>query len=325
MQQRVAYLDYVRALACILVVIIHAPVSDGSAESSIWLSLYNYAAAPCIGLFFMTSGALLFPVKDTLFVFLKKRANRIIFPLIFWSVFYLVIKLIAGEITPDKVPLIIFRALYSSSIEGVLWFLYALIGLYLFIPIISKWIETATKKELQYFLLLWSITLLLPYLKIESSILLNFGGYLGYLVLGYYLRKFPLKIGYLSMILITVLISGIFPTLIYTKILPPLVENRELYGYLTLNVAWLCVLYYTIIQRFNCIENKFVRDFSIMSFGIYLIHIFVMRYFVWEWIVGSYRLPIAIEIPVTALITLIISYTIIKFISITKISKYIIG
>lgn len=55
--QRDVSFDFLRVLACLMVVVMHAQPST-SQESSLWLSISSYATSPCIGLFFMISGAL---------------------------------------------------------------------------------------------------------------------------------------------------------------------------------------------------------------------------------------------------------------------------
>ena len=44
-----------------------------------------------------------------------------------------------------------------------LWYIYMLIGLYLYLPILSCWLERASEKALRGFLLLWGVSLLVPY------------------------------------------------------------------------------------------------------------------------------------------------------------------
>ncbi len=56
MQRNVSF-DFLRVLACLMVVVMHAQPST-SKTSSLWLSISSYATSPCIGLFFMISGAL---------------------------------------------------------------------------------------------------------------------------------------------------------------------------------------------------------------------------------------------------------------------------
>ena len=65
------------------------------------------------------------------------------------------------------------------------------------------WVEKAGKAAFAYFLLLWALTLLFPYLQTifpsylgkcpwnEYGALHSFSGYLGYMVLGCFLRKYP--------------------------------------------------------------------------------------------------------------------------------------
>lgn len=85
MKQRKTYLDVVRIAACLLVIIMHSPMEGASG------ALQNVVAAltaPCIGLFFMVSGALLLPADGGL-DFLKKRFSKVLVPTIFWSLFYI--------------------------------------------------------------------------------------------------------------------------------------------------------------------------------------------------------------------------------------------
>lgn len=86
------------------------------------------------------------------------------------------------------------------SQAGHLWFMYPLISLYLFIPIISPWLSKATKKEERFFIGLFLLSTCMPYLNRwcgevwgqcfwnEYHMLWYFSGYLGYLVLAHYIR-----------------------------------------------------------------------------------------------------------------------------------------
>ena len=44
-----------------------------------------------------------------------------------------------------------------------MWYIYLLIGLYLFMPIFSAWIKDATDKQKKMYLYIWGITLFMPY------------------------------------------------------------------------------------------------------------------------------------------------------------------
>lgn len=69
MKQRDLSLDIIRLLACAMVVVMHSPIPTDSANGII-LSTISYLTTPCIGLFFMVSGALLLPPP-----FLKAKAR----------------------------------------------------------------------------------------------------------------------------------------------------------------------------------------------------------------------------------------------------------
>ena len=60
MKQRDYALDLLRIVACVMVVMMHSPMPSADANGML-LSSLSYFTAPCIGLFFMVSGALLLP------------------------------------------------------------------------------------------------------------------------------------------------------------------------------------------------------------------------------------------------------------------------
>jgi len=106
----------------------HAPKPGRNLESSYLLGALSYLTFPCIGLFLMVSGALILPVKIPLRDFLKKRFSRILFPTVFWSVFYIAVKYFYNESDlMDAGKLILY--IPFGAVEGVLWYMYTLIGL----------------------------------------------------------------------------------------------------------------------------------------------------------------------------------------------------
>lgn len=59
-KQRDLSLDLLRIVACVMVVMMHSPIPSDNSDGII-LSSLSYFTAPCIGLFFMDSGALFLP------------------------------------------------------------------------------------------------------------------------------------------------------------------------------------------------------------------------------------------------------------------------
>lgn len=332
---RIPWLDSVRVVACFLVCLIHAPIPRG--EGSLWLSAYNYLSAPCIGLFFMLSGALLFPVRQPLSVYLPKKLKRIILPLVFWSVACLAWEVVSGK-TGVEEGLNRLALAPFHPVKGVYWFLYVLLGLYLFAPLVSGALEKVSYSK--YWLVLWGLSLVMPYLNAwipeawpirgdYYHVLSTFGGYMGYMVLGYYLRHHPisgkdlLKKWLLPSALLIVLIPAYFTNGRYQAI-----SNDMLYGYLTINVALLCILYFTILQLplpCNRAIHKISGYLAPQTFGIYLIHIIVMRDVLWPlWNTLFPTAPYSIQIPAVGLLTFTASWVVIKMISFIPGSHYII-
>jgi surface polysaccharide O-acyltransferase-like enzyme len=335
---RVDWLDTVRALACFLVVLVHSPTVS---VPNVWVSIYNYISRPCIGLFFMVSGALLLPVTQPINEFVRRRLLRILSPLLIWSLFYIGVKWYCRELATDQIFLEVLKIPFGP-VEGILWFLYTLAGLYLFAPILSKWIIYASRKELHYFLCLWAVTLTLPYLNSVYPTIYNiqgsyygsfsaFGGYMGYMVLGYYLRRYPLRLRTLNdwarNAFIVFCVCGCWPAIFYFKQYQG-VPNPMIYDFLTINIALMAIVMFMIIQRFpiRCVWlQRIISEFSSSSFGIYLVHIFIMHRIVWQWISVPVRCSRFVEIPLVAMITFLLSYLSVRLLAYLPGSQYIIG
>ena len=192
-KERLYHADVVRIVACLMVVLMHSPMPDDNLIP-IFTSGLTYLTKPCIGLFFTLSGYLLLPVKSApsdSFTWAWKRIKKFLCPLVIWSLIYLLVNgvLLSGDFTKSSIP-------FSPQV-GVLWFMYVLIGLYFVAPVISPWLQQASKKTIQLYIALWGISLLFPYLSPFISILDNaygvlyyMSGFLGYFLLGYYIRYY---------------------------------------------------------------------------------------------------------------------------------------
>ena len=195
MKERNYNYDIMRVLACIMIICMHAPMPNLNANGII-LSTISYFTAPGLCLFFVISGSLLLPIKTDTTTFLKKRLGKVIMPTLVFTILYIILNCINGE--QQNILRTICSIPFSAQGHGVLWFMYTLIGLYLVAPIISKWLDSASKREVELYLLLWVITLCYPILKLfvginegNTGVLYYFSGYIGYFILGYYLKKYP--------------------------------------------------------------------------------------------------------------------------------------
>lgn len=318
LKNRVYELDILRVLACLMVICMHAPYPKEGANG-LFLSTLSYFTAPCIGLFFMVSGALLLPVRTDTKTFLGKRLSKVVVPTLVWTVVYVVYNIIMGK--DENWIQTIVSIPFSAQGHGVLWFMYTLIGLYLLAPVMSRWLEKASKREVEFYLLLWLISLCYPILKLflkiqdgAENILYYFSGYAGYFLLGYYMRKYPQVLAF-KRLLPLLIISLAAPVL--CKVFHLNVNFYSLFWYLSVFVVIMCAVWFQgifsygkrhlsswMLERLELISN--------LSFGIYLSHIFIMRYILWKWDVivsiNSYGLQTLIVVILTFIISLLFSW-----------------
>lgn len=289
-KQRNFQLDLIRVIACLMVIMMHSPLPSGKASGSL-LGLLSYATAPCIGLFFMVSGALLLPVKEKTASFLKRRLGKILGPTLFWSIIYIGYNHYQG--TDHIWWKEILSLPFSAQGHGVMWFMYTLTGLYLIAPILSHWLQACSKRELEFYQILWAITLCYPLLSLflsiqtgATGILYYCTGYVGYFLLGHYLIKYPKAISW-KLLIPAVFIALLAPA--FCKWKQYEVDFYSLFWYLSIFVVIGCTAWFKGVIRYGkkFMEHEKIRDFVVLlsnlSFGIYLMHIFVMRYIIWKW------------------------------------------
>lgn len=329
-ERNISY-DIIRVIACLFIIINHSPIFNDY-SNGIFLSSISYFTVPGIGLFFMISGALLLPMNMDIKSFFKKRLTKIVFPALFWSLFYIVANVVI------KNQPISFREIisipFSAQGTSVLWFIYTLLGLYLLVPILSRWLCSASKKELEFYLGLWGVSLCYPFLKylvvVNSSntgLLYYFSGFVGYFVLGYYMKTYPDRVSWKICV----------PALVFSIVVPVNcklqhieVDFYDLFWYLSIFVVIQCVCWWKAICRIKQSVigervGRVITELSKMTFGIYLIHIFIMRYVLWrsDFILSieNYYLQTAVIIVLTFVLSALCTY----LIGLLPKSKYIIG
>ena len=294
------------------------------------LSSISMIAAPAIGLFFMTSGALLLLVQEPTDKFLKKRLTKVVFPTLFWTFFYLALTIIRDGMTIRDLIQHVFSIPFQTQGHSILWFMYTLIGLYLLAPIISPWLQKASKKEIEWVLLLWAITLCYPLLELfvkvnpsKTGMLYYFGGYAGYFLLGYYLHTYRPKLkGWQIALLFVVPIT----TAVVLKITHTPVNFYTVFWYLSIFIVMMAIGWFRLFQRIDKHIPNFdwITMLSNCCFGIYLIHIFIMRGILWKCAFISAYGGI-MQIVMTVILTIVLSFVIVWCISRLPFAQYIIG
>ena len=295
-KKRIFYFDALRASAILLVVLIHLSKWFAKVEtvgSSFW-TFSTFLGVLCmvgVPIFLMISGALLLNRDYELPSFLKRRFSRILYPFFFWIFIIIIFKIVFRHHSTE-----LFSVINMFFQGGFIWFVWMLIGVYLFIPVVNSFVKEFKLKGVEYFLVIWLITILLntfglyPFKKLELS---YFAGYLGYLLLGYYLANKKFNLSDKKLAIIGVLLFVIFSLVnMYFK-------NNPLIGTFYLDTYYLSIIivlqavgmflaykYFANYSENNdtTLSNKvysYIKDswigkillsISVCSYGIFLTH-----------------------------------------------------
>ena len=208
--KRIVFLDYVRVFACFLVMVVHAsenfygaagstdmagPQSFLASEADrLWVAVYDGFSRMAVPLFMIVSAYLLVPMKEgqTSWQFYRRRFTHILPPFFIFMILYSILPMLWGQIDSETSIKDMSRIFLNfPTLAGHLWFMYPLISLYLFIPIISPWLSKATAKEERFFIGLFLLSTCMPYFNRwfgevwgqcfwnEYHMLWYFSGYLG--------------------------------------------------------------------------------------------------------------------------------------------------
>lgn len=283
-------LSLLRVLACFMVILLHVSAELFGAWNEKWWAgnVYDSLTRSCVPLFVMIAGATLLPKQETLQAFFGKRFIRIIPPLLFWSLFYLWWLSHNGVVTGNWV-----LAILSGPTMFHLWYFYALVGLYAFVPVLRKFYQHSSRCEQAWFIGVWlGVASVIPavqnlafnlhcegYISFDrlpaTYSLSYFGGYIGYLMLGAFIAegKPNAKVGWsifglasLGTIGASYLLSRHFgkPCEFFFVYLSPLVVAAA-YGLFTAFMA----------MRPGA-PSRMLTVFTNCSLGIYGLHVFVI-------------------------------------------------
>lgn len=282
MKQRIIEYDYIRIVAMLLVVACHC-FGDTTDASPSLISLLSYLEMPCNGLFFAVSGALLLPVKadpSESVSFLRKRLSKVVIPTIIWSFIYM---LLGGTFTVANV----IGLPFSPKGASIFWFMYVMIGLYIIAPVISPWLDKVDNRTLRTYLAFWGISLCYPILSnwidvntSEVTVLYYLSGYVGFFILGYYLKR----IGGGILLMSALCYLGAFAIMVLVKILCPYIKLYNGLWYLTIFCAISVWFYWNLIVQiskkvvFSERTQLVVAIMSNLIFGIYFIHYGIIEY-----------------------------------------------
>lgn len=345
-------LDLLRVLATYMVMQIHTGefyyIGDGGAvlntPNAHWVGWLNSLFRTCVPLFVMISGYFLFPIRSTR-EFFRKRFTRVLLPFVVWCIVYAFADVVRGKSNLHAAWVHVLQIPVNYGTEvGHLWFVYMLLGLYLFAPVLAPWVSTASRASMEGFLLLWAIASTLPYLHLlfpalwgeafwnVNPTLYLFTGYLGYLVAAVHIRRYhshPSRSK--TLIAWLLIVSGYAVTaagFLHRLNTETTISRLELtWGFCTLNVEMMTVGLFLLLVHVKggsgTAVGKLLHDVAARSYGMYLAHILLLN------AVFSLLSPHLqagwLAIPVIALVTFTGTYCAIKALSYLPGSKWLVG
>jgi len=320
------WISNIRIIALYAVIVLHCSslllMQYGKVPMQAWwvADFLNAITRFAVPVFVMITGALLLNREYEIGDFLKKRLTRVVVPFLFWSLVYVGYSWYNEDIKFGSDAIANVRQVLHLLLHGAsyhLWYVYMLIGLYFFIPVLSKFVRNASEKEIVYFLIVWLVVMLItqPYLvRYNPAVDMHyFAGFAGYLVLGHYLAYKDFKIKNLLLYMILLFLCSIVIIAVGSKLVInyPQFPGTMLYepvspAVVALAASVFIIAKLTIVQMSPAVIR--IRDFvGKYNYGIYLAHALVL-YFLDDLAGISYKLctPI-VSIPLTALICLLIT------------------
>ena len=298
-------------------------------EIKFWGAAYGAVLRPCVPLFVMITGALL--------------------PFLIWSVLYNLFPWLTGGLGVEPRVILDFfpysgEDVMRQSLEvslgyigGVpfnfsllavhMWYIYLLIGLYLYLPVFSAWVAQASERAKLWFLALWGVTLLLPYYNEFVSqylwgscswnsfgMLYYFAGFNGYLLLGHVLRHREWSGRRLLAAGVPMFVVGYAVTYLgfrHMTALPDCTDEMlELFfTYCSLNVALMTVPVFMCCKKIQVRSERLRRilaNLTLCGFGVYMIHYFFTGPSVV--LMRLLDVPICVQIPCASVVAFGVSW-----------------
>ncbi len=289
------WLDNSRILAIFAVIFLHVSssvIAQSDVGSGYWwiANIYDSAVRWCVPVFVMISGALLLDQNknEGLAAFYTKRLSRVLIPILFWSFVFLLLKFLKGYVKgapPSGSELL--NLFLSGTPYYHMWFLYMILGLYLFTPFFKKIVAHSTTQELKFLVTLMFVFATVNSLheglapESKSGLFINwFLEFIPYFFMGHIARHSLLKPSRTLLILVwtgsmigTALGSYAINTINGADAYP------YFYSYLSITVIpmSISILYlfkYWVVPMFS---ETLTKKIASLILGVYLIHPIILE------------------------------------------------
>lgn len=325
-------LDIIRIMACFFVIVIHVvaysiPLNNPRTFEWCFSNFIMSIVKSAVPLFFMISGTIFLSREVSLDKLYRKYIFRIIVAMFGWGVFYAIFDSI--DYAKTTTPSIRYFILRILSGHYHLWFLPAILGVYICFPLLKALVDKLERKQILYLFLIVFVTVigkttLEPILSIffNTSVwdlfwnnlsLSNISVGLVYFLTGYFAELYKNRISKkccLMLFIISVFCGAAINMFIAFYINKDIDLTRELLSIWIYGTSVALFLY--LIKKFDGyhpgkMTGKILKEVSECTFGIYLVHAFFIEQVCLKLGLQEERLPYIFSVIVFSLFVFLCS------------------
>jgi len=282
------WLNDLRILSALAIIFVHVAQASlnlpDDINSTAWWTTNLYLSFSLWGVpvFVMISGAILLsPQREypTLSSFYMRRINRLLIPIIFWTIFYIFWSYLRSVVNEREFDV---EQMLSNLLSGRpyphMWYLYMAIGLYVFTPYLRKIVKHSTKFEL---FLLSAIIMFISMISLATGttphrttvFLQLFPLYLGYFFAGHLIFDSNIKIK--TQYLLTLFILFALLTAAGHYLETTFYSGKYFYQNFSITIVPMSIVLMFIIKNLHPkipINPDIRNNLAVFSLGAYLIH-----------------------------------------------------
>lgn len=269
-------IDIIRIFAFVFIVFLHTLNRQFGVD--VWMGGYAIISIG-VNLFIMISGYLLLDKTEEAIVFFKKRILNILPLFLVFNIIYIYF---------GKIP--IMPVLKGKTISAShFWYIYMILGLYLLTPWLQKVLKYAEKETLFVVFLWFLCNILNPYLRYFNLAEIPFSnfpltGFIGYYILGYFVKKYDNKVKKASFILIIVIYAlGFLLSFLSTKYVLAVTGKRvsDFFDKNSLGTFIMTLSFFVFWCKFNFSKrDRIIKIVADSTYFAFLVHLIVLHFII---------------------------------------------
>lgn len=299
-RERAADIDLLNVLASLLVVYLHVRLRywEPAPTPAWWLeNLLSGVGVVAVPVFLMNTGRTLvgFAERESISRFIRKRLSKVLVPYLLWAQLYLIFHWAMGWVPGISWGRWCGVITSGSSEAHTLWYLEALLAIYLVLPVLSMAVVGARKAGLGDTVfagwvaaLAFAASTLLPLARyvapgLTPGFQLPFGGYLVYVAVGYWVSVTSLGRSARASIYLAGFAGYLSFTVLGGSLMLAGDDGAQLWtGYLSIGVVAFATAVYTAVlhlpwRRWPVRVRSVLAQLAGLSFGTYLIHLMLIE------------------------------------------------